>query len=66
MKKTFELQLRMHLDAETEEDAVRQFLADLEMIDFVDSYRLRSDIAIDVRDIASGEDAVDAVKLTYI
>jgi len=27
---------------------------------------LRSDIAIDVRDIASGEDAVDAVKLTYI
>ena len=56
----------MHIDAETEEDAVRQFLADLEMIDFVDSYRLRSDIAIDVRDIASGEDAVDAVKLTYI
>ena len=37
MKKTFELQLRMHIDAETEEDAVRQFLADLEMIDFVDS-----------------------------
>ena len=51
MKKTFELQLRMHVDAETEEDAVRQFLADLEMIDFVDSYRLRSDIALDVRDI---------------
>ena len=61
--KTFEIQLQMHVDAETKEDAVRQFLADLEMIDFVDSHRLRSDIAIDVRDIASGEDAVE---LTYI
>ena len=46
----------MHVDAETEEDAVSQFFDDIDS----------SDVTLDIRDIASGEDAVDAVKLTYV
>jgi len=57
MKKTFEIQLLTHVDAETDKDAVKQFVADLK------SRGLDTSVTIDVRDIASGEDAVE---LTYI
>jgi|TARA_R100000081_G_scaffold89994_1_gene64070 hypothetical protein len=58
-KKTFEIQMLMHIDAETKEEAVQTFLANLEMVDFVDKHSLGGDFTLDVRDVNTDEDAVD-------
>ncbi len=52
MKKTFEIQLLAHIEAETKQEALKEFLK---------TYNCSTDDALDIRDIDSGEDAVDAV-----
>tara|TARA_R100000234_G_scaffold111585_1_gene84644 strand:- start:123 stop:296 length:174 start_codon:yes stop_codon:yes gene_type:complete len=54
MKKTFEIQLLAHIEAETRQEALKEFLK---------TYNCSTDDALDIRDIESGEDAVE---LTYI
>ena len=61
-KKTFEIQMLMHIDAETKEEAVQSFLANLEMVDFVDKHSLGGDFTLDVRDVHTDEDAVEVNK----
>ena len=58
-KKTFEIQMLMHIDAETKEEAVQTFLANLEMVDFVDKHSLGGDFTLDIRDVNTDEDAID-------
>jgi len=58
-KKTFEIQLLSHVEGETQEEAVQTFLANLEMVDFVDKHSLGGDFTLDIRDVNTDEDAID-------
>ena len=61
-KKTFEIQMLMRIDADTKEEAMQTFLANLEMVDFVDKHSLGGDFTLDVRDVHTDEDAVEVNK----
>ena len=62
-KKTFEIQMLMHIDAETKEEAVQTFLANLEMVDFVDKHSLGGDFAIDAREVPQEEEGLFDMKV---
>ena len=62
-KKTFEIQLLSHVEGETEEEAVKEFLTDIIQRKYSTLYGLGKDIAVDAIEVPQEEEGLFKTKV---
>tara|TARA_B100000212_G_C27353461_1_gene524731 strand:+ start:803 stop:1141 length:339 start_codon:yes stop_codon:yes gene_type:complete len=61
-KKTFEIQLLSHVEGETQEEAIKEFLTDIIQRKYSDICGIGKDIAIDAREVPQEEEGLFDMK----
>ena len=62
-KKTFEIQLLSHVEGETQEEAIKEFLTDIIQRKYSDICGIGKDIAIDAREVPQEEEGLFDMKV---